>query len=862
MSIFPHTTTSQHPSTSLPPPVNGDKPSGPPADSVEPPKRFGLRPGVLSFASLGRRGSGTGLQPPMTPPANVSKQLGMPAVAASTDPSHLSQFSLKLNELMNKAFVAPNSAQVSTIAHTGTSPFTGVSISVPRIQNISYGNNRLPNRVRVIEMTRLMVDELHTASTVDPYLLRAVSRTILKTISQFVSRIESQLVSPRTDPTALQIPVSVRGAQPLPAAMEFNLALISLEWIVEESLERCLEGLPPLALLHSPSLLIPTSAEGQAQPPMPSFVYEILSPLREQMEASIIHVVQPLLVNIKSSITTCLLRANAHPFEPQRAPSIVLEPENTSTNKIPWHKELEERLDAAYRLLMLRIVDRCGQDGQAWFISVATHTIWKGLVVLTSRSVFAPASVVEAQFSHTFGRTSSTTPSSAVLNSLLAGEAHAKRVPTPTQLAHALRSVSLTSGHRHRRPVGESMTGTHTPVEKAQDDFEAWSEHFALPANSTDCFVINPLLVAEQLHDLQVLERLMRQFCSQFLDEQHGRPGQRARSSDSENTDRPTLAHGAARSPDEQADMAMLDDTDDTDEDLARAALKEAFSALRSTVIVLRTLLQEPDALQYMSQASLETHPTLSPVALRAFRVIPSLLLVHIAFCRIPPGWVHEQEHETAAGLQLKDEKLPTPPQVFGYSWHEYETTLTGFGTGELVAMSLTECYGPILEQLCRQVDEKCGLAEHESLPASLLSPTVSDISSDGSTDDLPAAMAQSMPTLDAGRPLKTPVTMALPEETGTHRRSRSQSRGSPTLAPRLWRKHPSSGSKFALPHALPPRVSRAHATSSLGRGRQSPRCESQGLPRSTTDTLAHMQRHALLMFENVLQRVVSMHEE
>ena len=208
-------------------PTNHQAP-GSSAEAGDPKKqRASRRPGVLSLASLSKRAPHVSTStPPTTPPTHVTHTASQAVM--QTDPSRLSQFSLRMNELLNKAFVA-SQCNVSSIAHSGTSPFTGTSISVPRIQNIVYGNNRLPNRVKVIEMTRLIIDELHNAERVDPYLLRAVSRTVLKTVSHFISRIESQLVSPRTDPTALQVPVSLRGAQHISPAMEFNLALISLE---------------------------------------------------------------------------------------------------------------------------------------------------------------------------------------------------------------------------------------------------------------------------------------------------------------------------------------------------------------------------------------------------------------------------------------------------------------------------------------------------------------------------------------------------------------------------------------------------------------------------------------------------------
>lgn len=891
MPIFNRNNQPAAAATAAPAAADGS-PEKPGTDSET--KWFNKRPGPLSFAGLSKLASSE--KTPSTPPATSARQAAFPFPHTAADgpgrvdAPRLSQFSLSLNDLVNKAFIASNTSSSTQAPLSWTSPFSGASISTPRLQNITYGNNRLPDRVKVIEMTRLFIQELQTAAAVDPYLLRAVSRAILKSISQFVTRIESLLVPASRDPGALVIPASVKAAQHLPAAMEFNLALMSLEWIVEESLERCLNGLPPLALLNSPNIMVPTSSEGEAALPMPQYVHEILSPLREQMEASIIHVVQPVLVQVKSSLAACIARANPHPFQPQGRNEAEREGAGDFGARIqsgtPWLKELEERLDAAYRLLFLRISERCGQDGQAWFISVAIHIIWKGLVAITSRSVFAPASVVEEQFAHTFGRTSGTTPSSVVLNSLLSGDfSHSRRVPTPTQLAHALRSVGKPGAHRLRRAPGESSTGSHTPIEGANDlGFDGWKSHFTLPTDA-DCYVIHPLLVAEQLHDLQMFERLMVQFTADLVVPPQARKKrrsasrQRQSSGDSESSvearaamlDADAAQRAAGALSDEPEAMPSPHD----DEDLARAALKEALAALQSTVVVLRTLLQEPDTLQFFamrSRAPVEsTEQFLSPTASHAFNVIPELLLIHIAFCRIPPGWTKRDEAKDD-GDAARADLLPTPPQLFGYSWTDYDAALTGFAAGEAAASSLARLYQPVIGQVYRTLDDRCGDAcDHALRPdREANDDDVCSEHSDVSDADM-AGMTQSAPALenlslqDRGRTVRQVSGGAAAHmDLGGTVRSRSVHRTGG--AGRFWRKSPSQNNStlsFHLPNALPPRVSRANATSSpyraLSRSRRgSPvqQSSSPSLPRSTTHTLAHMQRNALNMFDSVLLRV------
>ena len=425
----------------------------------------------------------------------------------------------------------------------------------------------------------------------------------------------------------------------------------------------------------------------------------------------------------------------------------------------------------------------------------------------------------------------------------------------------ALRSVGKPGAHRLRKAPGEAATGAQTPVEMHESEFDGWKTHFMLPNDDTDCYVINPLLVAEQLHDLQVFERLMTQFASDLATPAHFQKTRRSAS-------RQRKASGDSEVYDEGLHPARSHSSDDQDEsedeDLAHAALKEALGALQSTVVVLRTLLQEPDTLQHLAMrtkhGSEATEHLLTPAALHAFNVIPELLLVHIAFCRIPPGWTQRDDQRPDAE-SARAGLLPTPPQLFGYTWAQYEAALTGFAAGEAAASSLARLYAPVLGEVYHMLDERC--ADHEPHPDD---PDASSIHSESSAEgDVPSAMTQSAPTLDnlhisdppkANR--EAPVVGHMNLEHGEPTRSRSLHRSA--ISNRFWRRSHASGHGLHLPHALPPRVSRANATSSpyLGRHRRTspPGLSNSSLPRSQTHTLAHMQRNALNMFDSVLRRV------
>ncbi|PKI83303.1 hypothetical protein MVES1_002953 [Malassezia vespertilionis] len=889
MTLFPNFSHSSQPTHSTGNDAASNIPASPmPDGDHENGKWFGKRPGGISLAALTRKATHT-QETPSTSPTGSSAPNFKPIENAGpnvVDPSRLSEFSLRLNELVNKAFVSTKTSHAPSTPITTTSPFTGTIISLPRLQTISYESNHLPDRVKVIEMTRLVINELHTAAAVDPYFLRAVARSVVKSVSQFVVRIEALIVPVNRGPNVLFIPAHGKAAQHLPAAMEFNLALMSFEWIVEESLERCLDGLPPLALLSSPNILVPTTSEGQAMPRMPPFVHEILSPLQEQMEASIIHVVQPVLVQIKSGLAACIARGNPRPFEPQRASSEMPYPEfseyasyGRNAPHVPWLKELEDRLDGAYRLLSLRIVERCGQDGHAWFISVATHTIWKGLLSITARSVFAPTSVVESQFSHTFGPTPNNSDSSAILNSLLSGEPmQNKRVPTPTQLAHALRMVGKPHSHRFRKNPGESFTGTHTPAESALPSvaFDGWKSHFMLPADESVCYVVNPLLIAEQLHDLQVFERLMKQFCSHLLYPEEakkpGRFGSRARKHSGSDSDPGKTEHRPSSAQEYAEGDASSEEAHEAghgDEDLALAALREAFEAMRSTVIVLRTLLQEPDSLQHLAmvtrQKSNSSEHLLSSAAHHAFNVIPPLLLIQIAYCRIPPIW-------SGRNAQCDcDLLLEAPPSVFGRTWSEYDAALPGFAAGEAAAESLAHLYGPVLARTFSALVDQCADADpcvlHDTDTASLRSVSSNETEQlNIMTRSAPALENLSLSEMDSGLNTRStgPENHASNITKQLQAQGRSRSMHRTAVSNRFWRRNSSQGSQHGQvphPHALPPRISRAHATTGphrhlRGSKQRDSSPPSSSLPRSTTYTLAQMQRNALNMFDSVLFRV------
>lgn len=725
------------------------------------------KPKAVDLMSFGRTKSGASApQSPSTVPvadsvtgaASVSINGGAGAGAlmgppSTPDPSHLTHFSLRLSDLVNKAFV-PCAAASAPAAHT-ISVASNVAAAAkgpttPKINQITYEGKHLPDKAKIIEITQLVVGELRYAEAVDAYLLRAVSRQILKALTLFAARIDSLLVSPTKDPGAVRIPTNAKEGLHLPAAMEFNLGLVTLEWIVEDSLERCIEGDRDA---HGELI---ADENGAVHDGMPHFVSEILTPVRKRMEGTILHIIQPILAQTKQSIARCISTAVPTPFvspvtlspsttsasgthggaafaaaassggdsrtaspPPSAAASTAALTATTPGNMSPphrvpetgpgsaWLRELDGRLEGARKLLLPRIEERCGQDGEAWFISVAIHVIWKGLMILTSRSVALPINAASELLS------GSNAASASAFDRLM-GEVNQKRSPSPAQLSSALKAVGVGSSRSKRRSLDPaslvSDSGRQSPSYCATASGLSSIAPFSL---------VSARLCAHQLAELQTFEKLMLRFCDGFL----RKPGTQSKKTvkDTKRSRFALFSSGGASLG--GANQPVLDlsayDPDEEDE-LARAALAEAMHALRSTIIVLLSLEREPaticagleqlKSLPGNSEADPTGNSASSAIALgtevtKALDAIPNLLLLHILYNRLPmaPGRL----------------ELPAPPALFGYTWTDYEKAIAGFAGGEQWAQAVALRYKPEIEKAWRSIairqDERLAGLEHKA---------------------------------------------------------------------------------------------------------------------------------------------------
>ncbi|CEH16929.1 hypothetical protein CBOM_03013 [Ceraceosorus bombacis] len=658
-------------------------------DSVQLPA-FARRSGHGSNASDGLR----------TPPASSAQSNGFlsahqappngsVAAVGNPDPGHIAQFSLRLSELVNKAFqpiatTSPPAASLSAAVGAVAGSTRGAPLAPP-LSAVTYDRRLLPLAARVQELAKLVTSELRYAAGIDDYLLRAVSRAALKALSLFVDRMDALLVSAARDVGASFVPLNAKdGAQP-PAAMEYNLGLVALLWIVEDGLERCVEGDDRAGATHVLSF-----------DPLPAFVAEILAPVRQRMERSILHIVNPLLANLKIGLIGSIAQAVPTPFDRTASYLSVGVGAATSTTTIHspapakggsaqgpiWAKDFEGRMEGARRLLLPRLEARCGLDGEGWYVSLAVQTIWKGLLRLTARPMPPPASLVDPSCSR---------PS--------VDDASKTRNPTPAQLTSALKVVAgVARGRKREDAVASSGRATPAAMLDAAHESPPLKPASSPPHASKSLYeqgagspLAPPQTVcarasALQAADFVAFERCMQGYAQGFAPTA---PGPRLP---------PTSAPKADIVALEDDDADSEGDDSDADE-LARAALAEALQAIRSCAVVAAHLDSHPLAVLNVlrtarscqageaqpstsSGISTPTSASTAPAEVcRALKAIPPLLLLHLVYARMPRSSVFDNGQRGVNDEAIP--RIPSPPELFGLSWTDYSKALGGFASGE-----------------------------------------------------------------------------------------------------------------------------------------------------------------------------------
>ncbi|ODN77800.1 hypothetical protein L202_04925 [Cryptococcus amylolentus CBS 6039] len=303
----------------------------------------------------------------ISPPASRtatprSSAAALPVANAETGPAggYMDVIGLRLNDVVNKA-----SAGVDFKARKGFRKGSGFAVG------------------------EAVVKELPQPPC-DAYLMRAVLRTAVRSLSIYSTRLESLLLSALTD-TSFVSPLNLSApsatSHPLNPVQYFALSVAHAAWETCETLEQTLET-------------------GK----WPKFVAETLRPVMDKMDLVVSKVVQPMTFGLKRDLVASLSRTegisppgvktvglasipaptNAAPQPAAAQPASRLTKEFSGSGAPrqlvipPPLQHFASRVDGARKIFEI-IAKPCADDGEVWVTGVMVAVIWKGICILAEK---------------------------------------------------------------------------------------------------------------------------------------------------------------------------------------------------------------------------------------------------------------------------------------------------------------------------------------------------------------------------------------------------------------------------------------------------------------------------------------------
>jgi hypothetical protein len=234
----------------------------------------------------------------------------------------------------------------------------------------------------------ITLDREFPSPDADTYLLRAVLRTAIRSLTVYVSRLEYLVLPALTDP-AFTAPLNLNGtaatAQQLNPTQSFAVSICHSAWETCEVLEMALIERKPAAF--------------------PRFVPELLRPVMDKLDSVVARVVTPLMGNLKRELVLSLESAAHSPVVggttkglPTNANVVVPTPPThvngghgsvvvnaKVVNNMPLClKAFAQKVEGARKVFELVCRD-CKDDGESWVTSVVVAVIWKGMVSCQTR---------------------------------------------------------------------------------------------------------------------------------------------------------------------------------------------------------------------------------------------------------------------------------------------------------------------------------------------------------------------------------------------------------------------------------------------------------------------------------------------
>lgn len=304
-----------------------------------------------------------GAPPAVTPSQPLEKKISPPSSRPGTPRTadhpphagHMESVSLRLNEAVNKAWFG-----VDVKSKKGFKLHAGWTVGEAVIKELPYPVN-------------------------DAYLMRAVLRTVNRSLTIYVSRLESFLLPALSDPS-FSVPFNLHSpvVHPLNALQFFALSVAHAAWETSEVLEGALEGAK-----------------------WPQYVHETLRPVMKHLDMITSKVINPFLLSVKKDLVRSLsmtegtsppggkvvglasIPAPAGAPVPAKEPSrLTKEPSDRGRERqLPIPTILQHfanRIDGSHKVLKL-IAGPCREDGEGWITSIVVAVAWKGLLVIAEK---------------------------------------------------------------------------------------------------------------------------------------------------------------------------------------------------------------------------------------------------------------------------------------------------------------------------------------------------------------------------------------------------------------------------------------------------------------------------------------------
>lgn len=497
----------------------------------------------------------------------------------------------------------------------------------------------------------------------DQYLLRSLLRSaVLKTLSIFLSRLESLIISPASDPTVLTVPRTVKEAENPPPSQRFSFLILRAAWELKKGLNKACaptEGGPgPL----------PASE-------MPKFVKDTLGPWITKLDLLVNRIWGPILAAIKDDAVQTItvqgaMEVGLVPTTPVPSPAIgnlALPPTSTgrslslsrggtpapvpltaatgssATLTVPnYLKDLSTNLAATSRLLAWLSVSEV--DHQNWKVAIGSSIIWKMMMLCSFRRVDDACGSVPSR--------RASPPPSTINGFTPANGSTASGASTPVvEAASAVPRRSMSAiGIGRLRGSTANNSGKRSPSPPHGHNKETIIAHNA----------------ARLVVDVEIFEACVDKFVSSL-----SLVAPTASFDESNPNSQNCPKNKECPICKKRFIPLEVDDSDDEDE-LPREAMQEAMTALSSFIVVLRFFAHEasnpvPKLLRAIAAVDdLSLAPEICPNFIRALDLLPPLILLQTLVARIPSYY-----------------EFRMPNQLWNTTWKQYEQTMKGFHTGE-----------------------------------------------------------------------------------------------------------------------------------------------------------------------------------